>query len=73
MQTGPRISGRPGDRIDQKQLGLAVEPVGLDHAKIAVNLLGGVEGQGFAQLMKELSWERLSTAHGAAINMERAV
>lgn len=37
------------------------------------NLLGGEEGRGFAQLMSELPWERMSTALGAAINMERAV
>jgi len=37
------------------------------------NLLGGVEGQGFAQLMQELPWERLSTGLGAVVNMERAV
>jgi acyl-CoA dehydrogenase len=37
------------------------------------NLLGGEEGRGFSQLMNELPWERLSTALGAVINMERAV
>jgi len=31
----------------------------------ASNLLGGVEGQGFAQLMNQLSWERLIVAIGS--------
>jgi acyl-CoA dehydrogenase len=39
----------------------------------ADNLLGGIEGQGFAQLMVQLAWERLSCAHGAVVAMERAV
>ena len=37
------------------------------------NLLGGTEGQGFAQLMSQLSWERLCIAAGAVIAMEQAV
>lgn len=37
------------------------------------NLLGGVEGQGFKQLMVQLAWERLSCAFGAVGAMERAV
>ncbi|HEY4343329.1 MAG TPA: acyl-CoA dehydrogenase family protein [Parvibaculum sp.] len=37
------------------------------------NLLGGVEGQGFKQLMVQLAWERLSCAFGAVVAMERAV
>jgi acyl-CoA dehydrogenase len=37
------------------------------------NLLGGVEGKGFAQLMAELPRERLLIAIGAVITMERAL
>ncbi|MBI1238218.1 MAG: acyl-CoA dehydrogenase [Alphaproteobacteria bacterium] len=44
-----------------------------DVAVPAENLLGGVEGQGFVQLMVQLAWERLSCAFGAVVEMERAV
>jgi len=37
------------------------------------NLLGGVEGQGFSQLMVQLAWERLLCGFGATAAMERAV
>jgi len=37
------------------------------------NLLGGVEGRGFIQLMEQLSWERLILALNATVMMERAV
>ncbi|OYX36564.1 MAG: acyl-CoA dehydrogenase [Caulobacterales bacterium 32-69-10] len=37
------------------------------------NLLGEAPGQGFAQLMKQLAWERLIIALAATVNMERAV
>jgi acyl-CoA dehydrogenase len=37
------------------------------------NLLGGVEGQGFSQLMVQLAWERLLCSFGAVCAMERAV
>jgi acyl-CoA dehydrogenase len=37
------------------------------------NLLGGKEGQGFYQLMKELAWERLQVAISAAANAEAAL
>ena len=37
------------------------------------NLLGGVEGQGFVQLMVQLAWERLSCSFGAVHAMENAV
>lgn len=39
----------------------------------AENLLGGEEGRGFAQLMGQLPWERLTIAITAATCMERAV
>ncbi|WP_224364892.1 acyl-CoA dehydrogenase family protein [Hyalangium versicolor] len=45
-----------------------------DDLKIpAVNLLGGVEGQGFIQLMNQLPQERLITAVIAMASIERAV
>ncbi len=37
------------------------------------NLLGGVEGQGFVQLMVQLAWERLQCSFGAVHAMENAV
>jgi len=37
------------------------------------NLLGEVEGQGFAQLMMQLAWERLQIAITGVINIEEAV
>ncbi len=37
------------------------------------NLLGGVEGQGFTQLMVQLAWERIACAYGSLVAMERAV
>jgi acyl-CoA dehydrogenase len=39
----------------------------------AENLLGGIEGQGFTQLMVQLAWERLQCAFSATVAMERAV
>lgn len=39
----------------------------------AANVLGGVEGQGFAQLMQQLPRERLALAVGAVAAMERAL
>lgn len=39
----------------------------------ADNLLGGVEGQGFIQLMQELPRERMSIAIDAVATMERAI
>jgi acyl-CoA dehydrogenase len=39
----------------------------------AENLLGGIEGEGFRQLMSHLPWERLIVAVAAAAVIERAV
>jgi alkylation response protein AidB-like acyl-CoA dehydrogenase len=39
----------------------------------ADDLLGGVEGKGFAQLMQQLPQERLSIAQAAVVDMERAL
>ena len=40
---------------------------------LAENLIGGVEGQGFRQLMSHLPWERLIVSVAAAAVIERAV
>lgn len=37
------------------------------------NLLGGVEGNGFVQLMQQLAWERLSILLTAVESMDRAI
>lgn len=39
----------------------------------AGNILGGIEGKGFGQLMSQLPWERLIVAVAAAAVIERAV
>jgi acyl-CoA dehydrogenase len=39
----------------------------------AANLLGGVEGRGFAQMMEQLPYERLQIAVGAIASAEQAV
>ncbi len=39
----------------------------------ARNLLGGETGQGFRQLMRQLTWERMVCALGAVVTMELAV
>jgi alkylation response protein AidB-like acyl-CoA dehydrogenase len=45
-----------------------------DDVRIPIdNLLGGVEGQGFAQLMQELPRERMAIAIDAVATMERAI
>jgi acyl-CoA dehydrogenase len=45
-----------------------------DDVRVPVeNLLGGVEGEGFKQLMVQLAWERLTVAFTAVIETERAV
>ena len=45
-----------------------------DNARVpAANLLGGAEGRGFAQMMEQLPYERLSIALGAVVSAEQAV
>ncbi|MFW6093338.1 MAG: acyl-CoA dehydrogenase family protein [Pseudomonadota bacterium] len=39
----------------------------------AANLLGGEEGKGFGQLMKQLPEERLNIAQAAVVSLERAI
>jgi acyl-CoA dehydrogenase len=66
------------------QVGPALEKVGMhgqdtcelffDEVSVpAANLLGGVEGKGFAQMMEQLSYERLTVSVGAVATAERAV
>lgn len=44
-----------------------------DDVFVPTDHLLGVEGQGFAQLMHQLAWERMVIALDAVVNMERAV
>jgi acyl-CoA dehydrogenase len=45
-----------------------------DGARVpAAHLLGGVEGRGFAQMMEQLPYERLSIGLGAVVSAEQAV
>ena len=72
-------AGLPGYRV-----GRPLEKVGM-HAQATVemffdsvrvpaaNLLGGVEGRGFAQMMEQLPYERLQIAVGAVAMAEEAV
>ena len=66
------------------QAGGSLEKVGLqaqdtcelffDDVRVPVDhLLGGVEGRGFAQMMEQLPYERLTVAVSAVANAERAV
>jgi alkylation response protein AidB-like acyl-CoA dehydrogenase len=66
------------------QVGGSLEKVGLqaqdtcelffDDVRVpADHLLGGVEGRGFAQMMEQLPYERLTVAVSAVANAERAV
>jgi acyl-CoA dehydrogenase len=66
------------------RVGRALEKVGMhgqdtcelffDEVRVpAANLLGGVEGRGFAQMMEQLPYERLQIAVGAIASAEQAV
>ena len=72
------------DKVEGFRRGRKLDKVGLDAQDTselffddvrvpAENLLGGVEGKGFAQLMNELPRERLTIAVGAVASMERAI
>ncbi|QJQ10704.1 acyl-CoA dehydrogenase [Pseudomonas putida] len=64
--------GRLLDKMGQKSADTC--ELFFDDVKVPVeNLIGGVEGQGFAQMMSELPWERLIVAVAAAAVIERAV
>ncbi|WP_414636784.1 acyl-CoA dehydrogenase family protein [Aquabacterium sp.] len=60
------------DKIGQKTLDTT--ELFFDDVRVpADNVLGGVEGRGFAQLMQQLPRERLLIAVGAAATMRRAI
>jgi acyl-CoA dehydrogenase len=64
--------GRIIDKIGQK--GQDTTELFFDGVRVpASHLLGGVEGQGFVQLMQQLAMERLICAVAAVASMERAV
>lgn len=64
--------GAPLDKIGQKTLD-TVELFFDDVRVPATNLLGGVEGKGFGQLMQQLPRERLLIAVGSLAMMKRAI
>lgn len=64
--------GRILDKVGQKSLDTA--ELFFDDVRVpADNLLGGVEGRGFVQLMQQLPQERLLIAVGAVASMQRAI
>ncbi len=64
--------GRILDKIGMK--GQDTAELFFDDVRVpAENLLGGVEGRGFAQLMDQLPWERTIIAVAAVAAIERAV
>ena len=64
--------GRPLEKLGM-QAQAAVEMF-FDEVRVpAANLLGGVEGRGFAQMMEQLPYERLQIAVGALAMAEQAV
>ena len=64
--------GAPLDKIGQKTLDTC--ELYFDAVRVpAANLLGGVEGQGFKQLMNQLPRERLLIAIGSLAMMQRAI
>jgi acyl-CoA dehydrogenase len=64
--------GRILDKIGMK--GQDTAELFFDDVRVpAENLLGGVEGRGFAQLMDQLPWERTIIAVSAVAAIERAV
>jgi alkylation response protein AidB-like acyl-CoA dehydrogenase len=66
VETDGQQGFRRGTNLDK--LGLAAQDTSelfFENMSVpAENLMGGVEGQGFTQLMNELSWERLIVALG---------
>ncbi|HEX7221092.1 MAG TPA: acyl-CoA dehydrogenase family protein [Burkholderiales bacterium] len=72
-------AGLPGYRVGRplEKLGMqaqATVEMFFDSVRVpAANLLGGVEGRGFAQMMEQLPYERLQIAVGATAMAEEAV
>jgi acyl-CoA dehydrogenase len=64
--------GRPLEKLGMQ--GQAAVEMFFDSVRVpAANLLGGVEGRGFAQMMEQLPYERLQIAVGAVAMAEQAV
>jgi acyl-CoA dehydrogenase len=65
-------AGRPLEKLGMQ--GQATVEMFFDEVRApAANLLGGVEGRGFAQMMEQLPYERLQIAVGAVAMAEQAV
>jgi acyl-CoA dehydrogenase len=65
-------TGRPLEKLGMQ--GQATVEMFFDEVRVpAANLLGGVEGRGFAQMMEQLPYERLQIAVGAVAVAEEAV
>jgi acyl-CoA dehydrogenase len=65
-------AGRPLEKLGMQ--GQATVEMFFDEVRVpAANLLGGVEGRGFAQMMEQLPYERLQIAVGAVAMAEQAV
>src|SRR4030095_7086437 len=64
--------GRPLERVGMH--GQDTCEIFFDEARVpAANLLGGVEGRGFAQMMEQLPYERLQIGVGAGASADKAV
>ena len=65
-------AGRPLEKVGMQQQDTC--ELFFDSVRVpAANLLGGVEGRGFAQMMEQLPYERLQIAVGAVAMAEQAV
>jgi acyl-CoA dehydrogenase len=65
-------AGRPLEKLGMQQQDTC--ELFFDSVRVpAANLLGGVEGRGFAQMMEQLPYERLQIAVGAVAMAEQAV
>jgi len=65
-------AGRPLEKLGMQ--GQSTVEMFFDEVRVpAANLLGGVEGRGFAQMMEQLPYERLQIAVGALAVAEQAV
>ena len=65
-------AGRPLEKLGMQ--GQATVEMFFDEVRVpAANLLGGVEGRGFAQMMEQLPYERLQIGVGAVASAEQAV
>ncbi len=65
-------AGRPLEKLGMQ--GQATVEMFFDEVRVpAANLLGGVEGRGFAQMMEQLPYERLQIGVGAVASAEQAL